>query len=149
MSNHLKQIWLDLRPQSLINRSAFDEFYQLLDEYKEELRKLHIIPTDFAFALIYTSFSLINQCKYSSSSTDLMNEWDKYNKTIFRVFNSDQIDELDELETEWITKLSLQDDNEIQATDLVKIMKYLNELVKKNGINKYDLIRSVIYGLIK
>ena len=147
MNNHLKQICLDLRPLSLINRLAFDQFYQLLDDYIEELRKLNIIPRDFAFAVLFTSYSLVNQCNYSKSITDLMNEWDKYNSAIFRVFNSDGNDEL---ETEYINTISFKEDSEIQANDLVKFMKYLYELTKKNEIKEYDeLIRSVINGIIK
>ncbi|WP_438347993.1 hypothetical protein ACP8HI_20385 [Paenibacillus sp. FA6] len=140
MSDQLKRICLDLRPLSLINREEFDEFYSLLNKYQHEINRLNVLPKDFAWALIYTSYSMINQCNYTKYTDDLMNEWDRYNKAILRVFKSEVKVDLD---IYWINNNIFRNENEVLIIDLSIFLQHLYSLIKNNEIAKYNIIIQV------
>ncbi|MEK4251886.1 hypothetical protein [Paenibacillus sp. FSL W7-1287] len=128
--SNLKQICLDLRPDSKINKVAFNQVYQLLESHRIELKKLEVVPADFAMGILYTSFSLIHQCNYSKSKTELGNECRMFYQSILRTFDIEI--EISELNDEWIKSKFKEEKKEVRINDFIRLIKTLYELKLKD-----------------
>ena len=138
IQSYLKQLCLDLRPNSKINRVAFNQVYQLLESHQIELKKLEVIPADFVWGILYTSFSLMHQCNYSKSKTELENECKMFYQSILRTFDIEI--EVSELNDEWIKNKFKEEKMEVRINDFISLIKTLYELILKDKNEELILV---------
>lgn len=148
IQSNLKQICLDLRPDSKINRVAFNKVYQLLECHRVELKKLEVVSADFVRGILYTSFSLMHQCNYSKTKIELENECQTFYQSILKTFDIET--ELSELDDECIKSKFEEGKKEVKINDFISLIKILNEeKLKDNNEEFITYIQKTLKELMK